>query len=257
MKKSKPQKHSPLKAKPLRNPGQSLDDEIHKIISEDMAPYIAAGGLFIYMAFSDWYHWYRPQPVTPWVSTIIALLFLVFLAYKWVSLRKKIKRLRLGRDGERAVGQYLDLLREKGFKILHDIVSDSFNIDHVIICTKGIFLIDTKTISKKDKDNIVMFDGETVLINGFKPDRDPVRQVTALSSWLREKVKEITGKDMFIRPVVVFPGWFVKMELKHKTNVWVLSAKALPKFIENEIDKIDPPTVHLITSHLTKYIRTI
>jgi hypothetical protein len=62
---------------------------------------------------------------------------------------------------------------------------------------------------------------------------------------------------MFIRPVVAFPGWFVKMDLKYQTNVWVLSAKALPKFIEKQPDILESPMVHLITSHLTRYIRTL
>jgi hypothetical protein len=35
-------KISPLKAKPMRNPGQSLDEEIHRIISEDGTTYAAA-----------------------------------------------------------------------------------------------------------------------------------------------------------------------------------------------------------------------
>jgi hypothetical protein len=255
--KIKSQKHSPLKAKPLRNPGQSLDDQIHNLISEDPAPFIGCVLFMILVAIYDWYHWYNPKPINPWLTTITAFIFLTVFVYKWITLRRKIKRLRMARDGEKAVGQYLEGLREKGYKVLHDIVSDSFNIDHIVICTKGIFLIDTKTISKKDKDDQITFDGKTVLINGYKPDRDPVRQVTALSSWLKEKICEITGKEMFIRPVVAFPGWFVKMDLKYQTNVWVLSAKALPRFIEKQPDILESPMVHLITSHLTRYIRTL
>ena len=36
----KPKRLSPLKSAPLRNPGQSLDEEIHRIISEDIVGYI-------------------------------------------------------------------------------------------------------------------------------------------------------------------------------------------------------------------------
>lgn len=38
-----------------------------------------------------------------------------------------------GPNGERAVGQYLELLREQGVKVFHDIPSDNFNLDHVLV----------------------------------------------------------------------------------------------------------------------------
>lgn len=36
------EKRSPLKDNPLRNPGQSLDEEIHKIIEDDASPFFVA-----------------------------------------------------------------------------------------------------------------------------------------------------------------------------------------------------------------------
>jgi hypothetical protein len=38
-----------------------------------------------------------------------------------------------GREGEKAVGQYLERLRARGYQVLHDIPGENFNIDHVLI----------------------------------------------------------------------------------------------------------------------------
>lgn len=46
---------------------------------------------------------------------------------------RKSKQLKLARDGEKIVGQYLDDLKEKGNCVLHDIIGENFNVDHVVL----------------------------------------------------------------------------------------------------------------------------
>lgn len=36
-------------------------------------------------------------------------------------------------EGERAVGQFLEQLREQGFHVFHDVVGTGFNVDHVLV----------------------------------------------------------------------------------------------------------------------------
>ena len=55
----------------------------------------------------------------------------------------------------------------------------------------------------------VKFDGENVFIDGIAPDRDPIRQVRAISSWVQELIWESTGKSFQVKPVVLFPEWYV------------------------------------------------
>jgi hypothetical protein len=61
------------------------------------------------------------------------------------SLRKRIKELRLGRDGEKIVAEQLECLRESGAQVFHDVPGDGFNLDHVVISNHGIYAIETKT----------------------------------------------------------------------------------------------------------------
>jgi hypothetical protein len=45
----------------------------------------------------------------------------------------------MAKDGEKAVGEFLERFREKGYRIFHDIVGGDFNIDHVLIGPSGIY----------------------------------------------------------------------------------------------------------------------
>ena len=190
--------------------------------------------------------------------TFLAVIVVIIAIIEIRKIRRQVKTIRQGRDGERIVAEYLDNLREDGCRIFHDLLGDNFNLDHVIVSTKGIFVIETKTYSKPVKgDAKIQYDGEKIIIAGRKTIGDPITQVTAASKWLKNILKESTGKEYMIKPVIVFPGWFVETK-DHglKSNVWVLNPKALQSFINNESDKITREDMMLATFHLSRYIRS-
>ena len=249
------QKKSPLKAKPLRNPGQSLDEEINKLIDDKGTDYAVITIFPIVLAVLEWYRWYMEMSYTPWLYTIIAFICSFYGFYKLFKLKSQVKNLKLGRDGEKAVGQYLELLRESGTKIFHDIVGESFNIDHVVISTKGIFTVETKTYSKpmKGKPEIQHYKTK-LIINGFESTSDILTQAKAQANWLTFLLQELTGKSFQVKTVVAFPGWYIDCQTKDP-DVWVLNPKAVPKYIENNQVKFTVEEVHFISSCLSRYIR--
>ena len=148
---NKVKKKSPIKGKPLRYVGQSLDERIDKLINEDIVNYLIASVLAVCLTAYEWWRYYKNPTPNPKTITFVTSLIVIVCAYKVFKIMKDVKALKLGRDGERAVGQYLDKLREKGHRIFHDLLGDNFNLDHVIISEKGIFVIETKTYSKPVK----------------------------------------------------------------------------------------------------------
>jgi hypothetical protein len=68
-------------------------------------------------------------------------------------------------------------------------------------------------------------------------------------------LQESTGSKYKIRPVILFPGWFVE-PMKRGQDVWILNPKALPTFVANEPVTLKDAEVHLITFHLSRYIRS-
>lgn len=93
------------------------------------------------------------------------------------------------------------------------------------------------------------------LVAGFKPDRDPIVQAKAQSSWLRELLSESTGRKFSVRPVVLFPGWLVEQGKGTTREVWVMNPKALPQFLEHEPKVLEQADVNLASYHLSRFIR--
>jgi hypothetical protein len=85
-----------------------------------------------------------------------------------------------------------------------------------------------------------------------------VKQARAQAKWLQDLILETSGKRVPVRPVVVFPGWFVVPTAEAKSSeVWVLNPKALPAFIEHSDTQLAEADVHLVASHLTRYVRDV
>lgn len=102
----------------------------------------------------------------------------------------------------------------------------------------------------------ITFEGENILVNGFRPDRDPVTQARAQANWLKNLVLESTGRNIAVHPVVLFPGWSIDyMPADLKRKVWVLEPKALPSFLAHERETLKPEDVSLVSQHISLYVR--
>lgn len=198
---------------------------------------------------------FRIPPIT--LVIITAFYFVLSLAIFRPKMFKKlaeVKRLKRARDGERAVAEYLDLLRDDGHRVFHDIVGMNFNIDHVIFGPKGVFTIETKTLNKRVGQNVSLrFDGKVVRVGEAALPDNPVPQALAQATWLKRTLLDSTGKAFSVKPVVVFPGWFV--EPSERGEVWVLEPKALRGFLKSEPVHLKTEDVNLAVFHLKRYIR--
>jgi hypothetical protein len=159
-------KKSPLKAKPLRNPGQSLDEQLDEIVNEKMLSWLLVIVVMLVMVGLEWQRWYFDTQPNLMGMAVTAMPVIIFSGYRVFVLFYKARSLKLGRDGERVVGQYLEQIRITGDRVFHDIVGDQFNLDHVIISSHGIFIIETKTYSKPAKGKAeIYFDGASIRID--------------------------------------------------------------------------------------------
>jgi hypothetical protein len=251
-------RRSPLDRKPPRNPGESLQLAREELIQDEWIPWVFLAALFVLYAFYEWMRWYLKVPPVPVGMTVLAVIAVGCCAYKYVSVRRRVKAFRLGEQGEKEVGHFLEQLRTKGCRVFHDIVGDGFNIDHLIISPRGLFLIETKTYSKPMRGRVdVEFDGVRLLLNGQEPKKDPIKQVRALSRWLGNLLMESTGRRFRIQCAVVFPGWYTHMRTDNKSDVWVLNPKLLPAFIEREPIVLQSEDIALVSSRITSHMQTV
>ena len=245
---------SPLKGAPRRVAGQSADEQLDSVLTDRVLEPILLTCLAWGLAGSEWLRYVNPYKPMPVPFTIVAVLIMVYAVVRILRARPEIRNLRLGRDGERVVGEVLESLRAGGCKVFHDLIGPTFNVDHVMIGRQGLFVIETKTISKPiGRSPIVRYDGTQVLVDGHRPDRDPIRQVSLLADWVAKQIKESCGKVCPIRPVVLYPGWFI--EVSGRSEVWVLNPKAFPKYVGNEPEVLSDDDVKVISLQLSRHSR--
>lgn len=110
---------SPLKERPLRVAGQSVDDEIRRLLVDEAFPFAIAAVLAVYLVAFEWLR--LVLKTSPWVMTLVAAATLGYSIYRLAQLGKRLRDLRLGRDGERAVAELLDELKAAGAVVFqHD-----------------------------------------------------------------------------------------------------------------------------------------
>jgi hypothetical protein len=250
---------SPLKDRPLRNPGQSLDVQIDDLTTDMLGPILMAT-MLVTLSAMEWFRWYRDDRPHPLLYSLFAGIGIIYAIFRTRRSWKRLRSLKLGRDGERAIGQYLEQVREAGARVFHDIVGKDFNLDHIVLSTKGFFVVETKTWSKPSRGEAnITYDGEAIRANGQTHDRDPIKQAISQAAWLRDLLKESTGRAFAVKPVVVFPGWYVDSAATRAAKargVWLLNPKMPTGFIAAEGGSIAAEDVKLAAYHLGRYVRS-
>jgi hypothetical protein len=248
---------SPIKDKPLRHAGQSLEEERRSILDSKLEPYLIQSLVFVVMAGLEWWREFMDIKPHPILFTLAAVIAIAIGAWRIIRLRPRLRALRQGIEGEKAVGQFLERMRATGYQVFHDIVAPGFNVDHVLIGPAGVFTVETKTWSKPPRGEArIIFDGERLLAANRSPDRDPIIQARAQAAWLRNLLAESTGRKFDVLPVVLFPGWFIEQFVDSRRQIWVLEPKALPAFLEREPRRLEPVESSLAAYHLSRFIRS-
>lgn len=209
-KSSTQRKRSPIKQSALPQPGDGLRGEIHERVITAMGWAIMPFMLFSLMMV-EWMRLVFPTGPAHWQTTVLFVVSLAICAPKTWRLLRSVDNLSLGLRGERTVGQALQALIARGYRVFHDLQQDGYNIDHVLIGPGGVFAIETKTISKpNDHDAKITHDGRQIFVDGHPLDRDPLTQAEASARRVRQILREQTGQDIPVKPVVLFPGWYIE-----------------------------------------------
>lgn len=169
---------------------------------------------------------------------VLIVLVLSLCAYKMIRLHHKAMNLRMGWDAETATGQELDQLMRLGGVVFHDLPAKDFNIDHVLICSSGIYAVETKSRLKaieSGKDGAkVSYDGQTLSFPGWN-DTATVEQASRQAKWLSVELTKAVGEPVRVAGVIALPGWFVVSPNRHEVTVlnpknfrYLLDARGTP-----------------------------
>ena len=170
-------------------------------------------------------------------STIAWLIKSIFEA---ITLQKEVRNCRFGLRGEQAVAEALGngAVAAAGYVSFHDVPGDgSWNIDHVVVGPGGIFVLETKTRSRRNPtrdqpDHEVWFEGQTLQFPWCE-DRKAAVQVERNAEWVRQFIAGFAPKGIAVHPIIVVPGWYVKTQGKFPVkamNAKYLATAYLPSF---------------------------
>lgn len=255
----KPEKKSPFPDPSLPQAGESSREALINLwIDRLMFPVIYALA-FVFAAVNEWVSYWLNRPPSPWLYTIIAILCVGFTAWRFFRLRPAIEAMALGIRGERIVGRMLEDLRRDDYRVFHDLPGEGdggkFNVDHLIVGPAGVFVIETKTISKPGRGKpVVTFDGERVLVNGQTPDRDPVAQSQALAAYVRTLLRKNTGREIEVRAVILYPKWWVEGP-RERARIWVLNPEQLAPILRREARRLSREDIALFSNAVEVAIR--
>lgn len=183
--------------------------------------------------------------------TISAVAWIIKAMVQAVRLHRKIRNCRFGLRGEQAVAQALAdrAIAAAGYVVFHDVPGDgAWNIDHVVVGPGGIFVLETKTRSRRkplwdQPDQKVYYNGQRLRFPWCE-DRKAVGQVKLNTQWVRQLLSGFTPKDIAIQPVIVVPGWFVETQGTYPVHAMnadyliIYIAKSKPRYTNEELQGV-------------------
>ena len=214
-------KISPIKSLP-KGPGRSAWIKSFELI----LPYCIAGFVLCGVVFGGLLSGVLSASVVVVLSFLAVLLCLTLFCLQ----KRKADDFLLGSQGEREAAFWLGRVGRPDWRVIHDfqIAEGKANIDHIVVCLKGVFCIETKTLRKEhgNPEEIHFIGGKIYRGDRLLDNPDPVKQVTDNARDLHDFIRGKTGETGFVKRVVVFPEWFVTEEEEY-SDMMVTNPKLL------------------------------
>lgn len=266
-------KRSPFAEKLLRPPGESLRKKIDELRvsywenSFGLLPILFGPALtFLILSWSG--------PLISSIGVLIAILVCLFFASKkWQTLadiRANLQNYRLGFDGERFVASELEPLASQGYRVFHDFIVDTkpggeatnYNIDHIAVGPEGVFVFETKAkrkatapIDPELKEHELSFDGKTLKFPDGSYTTEPIEQARRNAKELKSWLKSSGITDIDYRPIVVYPGWYIKDGLRTGVQPAKDIAERIPKMGRGR--KLSPSEVTSLAARIEDKCRIV
>jgi hypothetical protein len=250
MSRAKPLPHS---FDPPRSPAQLIDEQIHGLFHNFVTGPLSVAVAFLVFAGLEWCRYYGPYQAEPVAYSLLATIVLIYAGVRMLRLWPRLRDLKAARDAENAVEQFLDAVRQRGYRIFHHVFGQGFNLDHVLIGPAGIFLLETK--ARGNSNGSVLFDGDKIRVDGGEPERHTIAHARRNANWIRAFLADCTGHEFEVRPVVVYPGASVEWTGPKNRAIWVVNPKWLTSFLDHEPSRLSNEDIHLASFHLSRFAR--
>lgn len=87
----KARRKSPIREKPLRNPGQSVRDEIERLLTEEVAVWVLVPIFATFFPVLEWLRWIGRLPPDPLWNSVLAVVVVAYSLWRLRSARIKLR----------------------------------------------------------------------------------------------------------------------------------------------------------------------
>lgn len=172
---------------------------------------------------------------TSYISNRFLIFFLIAFAIIFKIFEVSLQNLRRynyltwgrGAGAEWVIGKELEKL-PFSYELIPDFNTGRGNIDHICIGETGIFAIEVKA----ERGRITNV-GNQILINNKSTEKNFITQARAEMFFLRDLLKEKTGKDYPVTGMLIFPN--ARVDIRHPVDgIWVGDRRFCKWFVERK-----------------------
>ena len=163
-----------------------------------------------------------------------------FLWKAWKKQRRKARRIPTEtgkkretgeKDGQARMDQYLSKL-PRTYQILREIRYPGGVIHRIVVGPTGVFVLH----AQHEEGEVLMRENGPYL-NGRPLSGSYAVRLFREAFWVKDVIKERTGMELYIRPVLTFTRAFVMVTRPHR-GMHIVSASYLPRFLRKQRDSM-------------------
>lgn len=187
--------------------------------------------------------------ISGWILTFVfGSPLLIYLFIELIIYKNSARNFLNGSKGEGAIWYELRNLPDE-YHVFQDIKNpNKSNTDFVVVGPTGVF-----TVEVKNRSGIFTLENG-VLFRYKKPlEKDPLKQAKSQAGEIHTYLKDFMSEDIFIKPVLVFSSYRVKVNfgMKPVEDVFVIKKPWLNKLITEESNNpISKSTIDSIVEKL-------
>ena len=228
---------------------------VREKLDQRIRPYFLIIGFLFAFLLLETYRWYMQVPPMPFVVLGLLIALVVFVVYQLADYKDHFRFLRLGKKGEPYLREVVSIHSdETGSTVYKNVTVGKENIDYVVAGQSGVVLINVcDWCTPTNNEAMIHYDNEQILLNGYRPDANPIEPLKTVKQWMENKLYATLGKPIDVECLVVFPEWFVRAA-SEPVVVRVVNPREVKTILEERANNLSDNDKCLLNYHIAKLI---
>jgi len=231
------------------------DKIVREKLDKRIRPYFLITGFLFAFLLLETYRWYMDVPPMPYVVLGLFMVSVVFVAYQLSDYQDHFRFLRLGKKGEPHISDVIQSYSDQsGSTVYKNVTVGKEKVDYVIAGQSGVVLVNVcDWCTPSNNEAMIQYDNEQVLLNGYRPDANPIEPLKTVKQWMENKLYATLGKPIDVQCLVVFPEWFVR-SVNEAVVVRVINPREMGAMLNDRESNLSDNDKCLLNYHITKLI---